>query len=54
MKKILVTGGSVGWKGDVAKMLLSNAKVKALGWKPKYNSKESVRLTIKSILGELR
>ncbi len=48
--KITYTGGTRGWKGDVAKMLLSAEKLKALGWKPKYNSRESVRLTIRSLI----
>ncbi|MBU4246691.1 MAG: NAD-dependent epimerase/dehydratase family protein [Nanoarchaeota archaeon] len=48
--KIRYTGGSIGWKGDIPKMLLSNAKLKALGWTPKYNSKESVKLTIRSLI----
>ena len=48
--KIRYTGGSRGWKGDVPKMRLSIRKLKALGWKPKYNSRESVRLTIKSLV----
>lgn len=38
--------GGRGWKGDVKYMLLSIDKIKQLGWKPKYNSKESVEKTI--------
>lgn len=48
--RIRYTGGSRGWKGDIPKMLLSNAKLKKMGWKPKYDSKESVRLTIRSLI----
>jgi len=42
-----------GWKGDVKTMLLSIEKMKKIGWKPKYNSEMAVRLTVKSLLGEL-
>ncbi len=48
--KIRYTGGSRGWKGDVPRMRLSIRKLKALGWKPKYNSRESVRLAIKCLV----
>lgn len=42
------TGGHEGrgWKGDVKFMQLSIDKIKKLGWKPKYNSKEAVEKTI--------
>lgn len=46
--KIVFTGGSRGWKGDVPQMLLDITKIKKLGWKPKYNSKEAVIETIKA------
>ncbi len=42
-----------GWKGDVKTMLLSIEKIKKLGWKPKYNSEEAVRLATKSLMEEL-
>jgi len=38
-----------GWKGDVPLMLLDISKIKQLGWKPKFNSKEAVTLTVKII-----
>jgi hypothetical protein len=31
-------------------MLLDVTKLKAKGWKPKYNSREAVRQTVKSIV----
>ncbi len=49
--KIRYTGGSRGWKGDVPKMLLDITKLKKIGWIPKYNSKESIKKTIKDLLG---
>ncbi|EDY35259.1 NAD dependent epimerase/dehydratase family [Aciduliprofundum boonei T469] len=51
--KYKFTGGKRGWKGDVPKMLLSIEKIKSYGWKPKYNSEESVRLTARHLLNEL-
>ncbi len=44
--------GGRGWKGDVRMMMLSVEKMKALGWKPKYGSAESIALTARSILGK--
>jgi len=42
--------GGRGWKGDVKYMLLSIEKLKALGWKPRFNSAEAVRKTVREIL----
>jgi UDP-glucose 4-epimerase len=38
------TGGSVGWKGDVAKFKYDLSKIHAAGWTAKYTSDEAVRL----------
>jgi len=46
-----VNGGR-GWVGDVKKMLLDVSKLKSKGWKARYNSEESVRLAIRSIVGK--
>jgi len=48
--KYSYTGGKRGWEGDVPKMLLSIEKIKALGWKPNFNSKQAVTETVKQIL----
>lgn len=40
-----------GWKSDVKYMLLDISKIKSIGWKPKHNSAEAVRLTTRSLLG---
>ena len=42
------TGGNRGWKGDVPKMMLSIDKIQKLGWKPTYNSGNSVRYAARS------
>jgi UDP-glucose 4-epimerase len=39
-----------GWKGDVKNMLLDVQKIAAMGWSPRYNSAEAVRLTAKRIV----
>ena len=45
--------GGRGWVGDVKYMHLKIDKLKRLGWKPKYNSREAVRLAAKVILKDL-
>jgi len=49
------TGGidGAGWKGDVRVMQLSIEKLKSMGWRPRYNSEDSVRLTAESILSDI-
>jgi UDP-glucose 4-epimerase len=42
--------GGRGWRGDVKKMLLDISMLKSLGWKPKHNSEQAVRMTVKSII----
>lgn len=52
--KLIFTGGvdgGRGWKGDVKTMHLSIDKLLKSGWKPKLNSEEAVRTTVKKILG---
>ena len=54
--KIIYTGGTRegrGWPGDVKYMLLSIEKVKKLGWKPKYTSREAIELTAKALAREV-
>ncbi|MEM3406728.1 MAG: NAD-dependent epimerase/dehydratase family protein [Nitrososphaerota archaeon] len=48
-----VNGGR-GWIGDVKTMLLDISKIKKLGWKPKYNSREAVKIATKQILKEIK
>ena len=45
--------GGRGWKGDVKKMQLSINRLVKTGWKPKYTSKQAVRLTAKALKEEL-
>jgi len=46
------TGGERGWVGDVPRMQLAVEKIKALGWKPRLGSRESVRIAVRAMLAE--
>ena len=46
--------GGRGWPGDVKNMLLDIRKIKALGWRPQYNSEKAVRFTARSLIKEIR
>lgn len=55
--KLRFTGGingGRGWKGDIKNMQLDISKLKALGWKPKHNSKEAIRKTVKQIINQFK
>jgi UDP-glucose 4-epimerase len=42
--------GGRGWRGDVKTMLLSVDKLLNLGWRPKLNSEEAIRLSCQELL----
>ena len=44
--------GGRGWIGDVKSMLLETSRLKSEGWTPKYDSEQSVRLTVRELLSE--
>jgi UDP-glucose 4-epimerase len=46
------TGGSVGWVGDVPHYHYDTGKIRALGFEPRYDSTEAVRLAVRRILGK--
>ncbi|MGC9069219.1 MAG: NAD-dependent epimerase/dehydratase family protein [Thermoprotei archaeon] len=55
--KLKITGGvdnGRGWIGDVKNMLLDVSKIKKMGWRPKFNSIESVRIATKALIKEIR
>lgn len=54
--EIIYKGGvdGRGWPGDVRKMLLHISKIKSIGWKPRYNSSEAVRLAIRELREEIK
>jgi len=48
--KFIDNGDGRGWKGDVKIMLLDTTRLKRLGWRAMYNSKEAVRVTVNDIV----
>ena len=51
--KVEFTGGvdsGRGWKGDVKNMLLDVRRIMSLGWNPRYDSLEAVRLTSRELV----
>ncbi|ASI98365.1 NAD-dependent epimerase/dehydratase family protein [Thermococcus celer] len=46
--------GGRGWKGDVKFMRLSIEKAKKAGWKPRLDSYEAVRRTVRELLGGIQ
>lgn len=48
------TGGDRGWKGDVPKIRLNSAKIRALGWSNQYTSQEAMRLSMSDMFREVR
>jgi len=44
--------GGRGWVGDVKVMLLDISKIKRLGWRPRYTSREAVEEAVKALLLE--
>lgn len=46
------TGGESGWAGDVPIFLLSTEKMASLGWKPKHNSEQAIRMAAKTVVKE--
>lgn len=48
--KLQYTGGSLGWKGDVAQTIISIEKAKMSGWQPTLKSDDAVRESARGIL----
>lgn len=46
------TGGDRGWKGDVPIVRINSEKIRKLGWKNKYSSKESIYESVKSMYND--
>src|SRR6185437_8632830 len=47
------TGGDRGWKGDVPVVRLDASRMRALGWKPRFNSREAMQKSIEEMAGAL-
>jgi UDP-glucose 4-epimerase len=52
--KFRYTGGDRGWEGDVPVTILSIEKALKVGWKPRYNAEQSIRLTVRHLLEKQR
>jgi UDP-glucose 4-epimerase len=53
--KLKITGGvdgGKGWKGDVKDMLLDTTKIKKTNWKPKHNSRQSIRKAARQLIAQ--
>lgn len=48
--KYKLTGGSIGWKGDVSKFQYDLHKIHNTGWSAKFTSDEAVRIAVKEAL----
>jgi len=42
-----------GWRGDIVKTYLDSNKIRQLGWKNKYSTREAVVKTVKLLIEEL-
>jgi UDP-glucose 4-epimerase len=48
------TGGRTGWRGDVPVVRLDSSRIRALGWFPKWNSREAVRRSLQELAADER
>jgi UDP-glucose 4-epimerase len=46
------TGGDRGWKGDVPIVRLDSTRIRALGWVPRFNSREAMRRSLNDMAKE--
>jgi len=55
VEKVFTGGvdGGRGWVGDVKLMNLDISRIKATGWRPRYTSREAVKLSVEARLREL-
>ena len=47
------TGGDRGWKGDVPVVRLDASRIRELGWRPRFNSREAVWRSLEEMADEL-
>jgi len=47
--KYVYSGGDRGWKGDVPVIRLDSSKIRALGWKNRYTTKQAIHESVSSI-----
>ncbi len=51
--KLNYTGGDRGWKGDIPVVRLNTDKIKKLGWRCEYNSKQAIVKSIDEMLKQV-
>jgi UDP-glucose 4-epimerase len=47
-------GGDRGWKGDIPIVRFNSEKIRALGWKNRYTTKEALRISLRSTLESVK
>lgn len=52
--KVVHSGGTIGWPGDVATVRLRSTRLKRLGWRPNFTARRAVEETIRAVLKETR
>jgi UDP-glucose 4-epimerase len=53
LKVTVGVDGGRGWVGDVKNMLLDISKIKRYGWRPRFNSIESIRMATRALIQEV-
>lgn len=48
------SGTDRGWKGDVPVVRLNSEKIRCLGWRNRYSSREAVSLSVRQLYAELK
>ena len=48
------SGGRCGWRGDVPVVRLDSTRIRALGWVPKWNSRQAVCVSLKELAADER
>ena len=49
MSVTIIPGGNRGWKGDVPIIRLDSGKIRKLGWDNKFNAREAIFNSVKSM-----
>ncbi|WP_254062281.1 NAD-dependent epimerase/dehydratase family protein [Acidobacterium sp. S8] len=54
MPQLVYSGGDRGWKGDVPVVRLNSDRLRSLGWRSRYTSREAMRLALMSMIADER
>jgi UDP-glucose 4-epimerase len=52
--KLAYSGGNRGWKGDVPVVRVATDRIRSLGWKNRYGSRDALRVSMLSMLDDAR